>query len=119
MSDHMMFDARLFTPWERGSCIYDHYNEKYFKHQLPIVRVGFYKKMGKSEHGFTLRPRGAKYASVIALNSLFKENFVDVLRQTILHEMVHVKQGCRYGHGPKFKKELQRLINEGAFTELL
>ena len=118
MSDHMMFDARLFTPWERGSCIYDHYNEKYFKHQLPIVRVGFYKKMAKSEHGFTLRPRGAKYASVIALNSLFKENFVDVLRQTILHEMVHVKLGCevecREWHGA-FDKEMFRLASAGAF----
>jgi predicted metal-dependent hydrolase len=118
MSDVFVYDSRLFSPWEKGLHLYETYNIRYFRQQLPIVKVGFYKKMGKTEHGFTLRPVGAKFAQVICLNPYF-EKWGDVLRQTLLHEMIHVKQGCKLGHGPKFKKELKRLINEGAFDNLL
>jgi hypothetical protein len=37
---------------------------------------------------------------------------------TLLHEMCHVKTYSYLGHGKKFKKEMLRLANAGAFDNL-
>lgn len=111
------FSPTGFTPSQEYGDIYDYYNIKYFKHQLPVVRVGFYKDC-KYECGATVKLHGAKHSSYIYFNNRLKI-FDCYLRATLLHEMCHVKLANHGGHGPKFKKELKRLMRLGAFTELL
>ena len=117
MSKTFTFNPHLFTPSQEYSDIYDHYNKKYFKHQLPVVRVGFYTDCER-ECGATVRLYGAKHSSYIYLNNRLK-TFDCYLRSTLLHEMCHVKLANRGGHGPKFKKELKRLMRLGAFDDIL
>ena len=112
------FYPKKFTRWELGQRLYDHYNEEYFGNKLPVVHVGFYKPGKSLTMGFTFRTQGARHASHITLNPIFKK-FTCVLCATLLHEMIHVKDSCKGGHGPRFKRELRRLILAGAFNELL
>ena len=111
------FRYNKFKHHEGVQCFYDDMNKKYFKHQLPLVFVGFYYDRDDS-YGATLRLHGAKYCSHIMLNPKFKE-WVKATKITLLHEMCHVKLHNKGGHGPKFKKELRRLILAGAFDDLL
>ena len=97
--------------------IYDQYNEIYFGFKLPQVVVGFY-KLGALEYGATFTITGAAFVSYICLNSELKK-WEGVVRATLLHEMCHVKLNNRGGHGPKFKKELHRLLLKGAFDDCL
>ena len=119
MSGKITFHTKHFQPSKLGEEFYDIYNEMYFGHKLPVVRVGFYTHRSEKDcYGFTLRVAGAKHSSYICLNPYFAE-WGKTLRATLLHEMVHVKLHNRGGHGKKFKKEMKRLILRGAFDELL
>ena len=116
---HFNFKPDLFTPCIWTQNYYDKINEKYFNYGLPNVSVGFYKdKKNDDCYGCSFTPYKAKFVHTIALNPLFTE-WTKVVRTTILHEAVHVKLMGKHGHGPKFKKELRRLILAGAFDDLL
>ena len=106
-----------FKPWKHGQVLYDGYNAFYFGNALPVVYVGFY-RMSDDTYGYTFRFRGAKYTTHICLNPKFK-GYQTLLAKILLHEMVHVKLNNKYGHGPRFKRELKRLILAGAFDDLL
>ena len=111
------FYPKRFAPWPDGQGAYDHFNVKYFGGGLPIVYVGLY-KMKNYTYGCTIRQHGMKYCSHILLNPYF-EKWPDVTKQNILHEMIHVKFRNRHGHGPRFKKEMRRLLLAGAFDDTL
>ena len=111
-----VFYHNRFKPWSKGQRLYDEYNEKYFGYKLPMVHVGFYKM--PDCYGVTFKTHGAKFASHICLNPLFIP-YEQQLCSTLLHEMIHVSQNNKYGHGKRFKKELRRLIVAGAFDHLL
>jgi hypothetical protein len=112
-------DLSDFKRFPDGEDFYDWANETYFGNRLPAMRIGFTKDVGKA-YGYTLRPEGAKFPSVIGLNPKLKA-WPDTLKITILHEMCHVKlmpEGNN-GHGKKFKKERRRLRDAGAFDPYL
>lgn len=112
------FNPKAFTPHGYAQDFYDWANQKYFKYQLPHVAVGFYKERNMDYYGCSFTPIKAKFVHTVVLNPYFKD-WSKVNRITLLHEMVHVKLNGRHGHGPKFKKELRRLILAGAFDDLL
>lgn len=114
------FDLRKFKHDHYLQDAYDFFNEMYFGYKLPMVFVGFYneKKTRKRQYGSTLTVDKAKYPHYILLNPFFKD-WNDICLQTLLHEMVHVSLDNKYEHGPKFKKEMRRLIVAGAFEDFL
>ena len=117
-NETITFNFKNFESSKMGEEFYDIFNELYFGNKLPTVRVGFFTKKDDTSYGFTLRVKGARFPSYICLNPYFTE-WGKTLRATLLHEMVHVKLMNRGGHGPKFKKEMRRLILIGAFDDLL
>ena len=110
------FYPSQFERWEKGEQLYEQYNEEYFNYRLPVVKVGFYKM--KNCYGVIFKIHNARFVSHICLNPFFKD-YETTLRQTLLHEMVHVLHNNKYGHGPKFKKEIKRLLLLGAFDTTL
>lgn len=112
------FNPKFFTPHKGAQDFYDWANEKYFEYKLPYVPVGFYKEKNMDYYGCSFTPVKAKYVHTIALNPKFKE-WSKVVKITILHEMIHVKLNGRGGHGPRFQKELRRLVKAGAFNQWL
>ena len=117
--DSVTFCPHLFRRSEWAEDWFAIYNKRYFHGSLPPAYVGFYprRKMGKS-FAWTIRPDGFKYATHILLNPYFK-TWPDVTKQNILHEMIHVKFRNRHAHGPRFKKEMRRLLLAGAFDDTL
>lgn len=99
------------------------YNRKYFKSNLPrpeikIVRTRefagrccpetWYYKDGRQELHFRIE-LAAKFLKIDAF-----------LRTTFLHELAHMAtHGEKAHHGPRFYKELRRLMLAGAFDKLL
>jgi len=39
------------------------------------------------------------------------------LKETLLHEMIHIKLGAKFGHGPEFWNEVHRIHQLGAYRE--
>lgn len=101
---------------------YDEFNETYFNSRLPVVRIGYYPDIegmdGEDAYGCTIHLSGYKHTTHILLNPYFR-GWSKTTEATLLHEMIHVKMPKRVGHGPKFQRELRRLIREGAFDDLL
>ena len=115
----MSFHPHLFKRSQWAEEWFTVYNKRYFHSALPPAYVGFYpQNMMKDSFAWTIRPDGFKYATHILLNPYFRE-WKDILKQNILHEMVHVKFRNRHAHGPKFKKEMRRLMLAGAFDNTL
>ena len=112
------FNPKAFTSHAGAQDFYDWANQKYFKYQLPNVAIGFYKEKDMDYYGCSFTPMGARHVHTIALNPKFKE-WSKVVKITILHEMVHVKLRGLGGHGPRFQKELHRLVKAGAFNQWL
>ena len=101
---------------------YKTYNRKYFGSALPDVVVRFATKEDKIPRrmlggaSWRLNKFGvAYYYRILVARTV--GNVITL--QTLLHEMIHVKIGHRYNHGPRFKKELKRLFNLGAYNNLL
>lgn len=116
IKDTVKFDEYLQS-------LYDEFNRDWFDGSLPYVRVGWSvaRKDKKRYYGSTLQLHGHKFPYYIQINPVFK-NWNDTVCLTLLHEMVHVKFGVRdneNGHGPKFKKEIRRLAQAGAFDKYL
>jgi SprT-like family protein len=108
--------------WIQG--FYDAYNELYFSGQLPAgVRVTVEHIPQHGIMGATVScdsPSGICIVIDPKWNPDGKEKLT-----TLLHEMCHVKfwhnkepDGID-GHGPRFHKELRRLMDFGAFDDLL
>lgn len=100
--------------------LYSELNKKWFGFKLPYVRCGWSasRKDKRRFYGCTLRIHGSAHCHYIQINPLFRD-WPDTISVTLLHEMVHVKLSNRGGHGPKFKKEMRRLIRLGAFDPYL
>lgn len=121
-------------------CLYNKFNKKYFKNQLPDLYVHYGKLhrncfgktrfkilcKGKCERCYKLR---TKYIDEVKNNRLAIDIIVsDKLKKsisdhqsvlTLLHEMIHVSIGGKYQHGPKFRKEMKRLLRAGAYNRWL
>jgi predicted SprT family Zn-dependent metalloprotease len=99
--------------------LYDDFNLEFFRGRLPTVLVGYSKHCKqKGAFGLTLFRDGMKHASHIVINPDL-EDWGQVAQQTVLHEMCHVRLTRSHNHGPRFQKELKRLIKAGAFDSLL
>src|SRR5271156_6728748 len=111
----MLFRENKFRPCRDAERWYDDCNKKYFGGKCPVVRIGFYdKKAMKNSYAWTVRKEGFKFPSHIVFNPYFYD-WVDELKRSLLHEMCHVYLPQGVHHGPKFKKELRRLLLAGAF----
>ena len=99
---------------------YNYANEEFFNYRLPYVRLGWYnfKKSDVLCYGVTFTAANAAFCEYIGIHPHFKE-WTKTAHNIILHEMIHVKFNNRGGHGPKFKKELRRLLLKGAFDDCL
>ena len=101
---------------------YHAYNRRYFKRRmLPNIEV-YYGPLpaphGKFKYGVTgFSDRGKPI--YITLNKKIRNLGEDIVHITLLHEMVHASLPFRVKHGPKFKKEIRRLLLAGAFDEHL
>lgn len=120
---------------------YKYFNRKYFGNKLPKrlwVRFGKLKRGCLGETRFRMLCNECD--KCLQLKTKFKkeikENFLpydiminqkfksglggdEMIITTLLHEMAHVSIGGKYRHGPKFKKELRRLMTVGAFDRVL
>lgn len=43
--------------------------------------------------------------------------YADALKETLLHELIHIKLGSKLGHGRAFWKEAHRIHSLGAYRE--
>lgn len=127
--------ARTWKQWEKELYkIYDEYERKYFRGRMPKrVMVVFGIGCAESRDGTRLLGYVASYNSLwgrnVQKNAEYKitidwetRHIMDQVRITLLHEMVHIvvndNNKC-YGHGPKFKREIRRLMRAGAYDGLL
>ena len=96
---------------------YAQLNRKYFKGQLPKIRV-FY--------GYVRSMPTASYMAFACTDRIVLQPWLrrsgKVSIYALLHEMVHIKLyalGLDAGHGPRFDKETRRLYKAGAFDNIL
>ncbi len=99
---------------ERLKRAYRKYNYKYFDGQLPNppeVKI-LWAEMGNQLMGYQLEDE-------IVLSRKYHRHD-SLWRATLLHEMCHISTiDEKNEHGPKFRKELRRIIIAGAFDDLL
>lgn len=126
----------MARPYKAGDCtandLYDLFNGRYFRNGLPKIPVRWsdpqygFAKTHRNFMGYTYflhegKGRNLKLVpEFIALNPKYKTASV-IWVQTLLHEMVHVKQAYlprRKAHGHEFNREMKRLANKGAFNGL-
>jgi predicted SprT family Zn-dependent metalloprotease len=94
--------------------VYEEYNRQFFKGRLPKISVTY--RNIKENNAYTLF-----FASVpveIVLNRYLLRS-ARLSRIVLVHEMAHISVGIECGHGPKFQKELRRLVKQGAYKGLL
>lgn len=87
--------------------IYDELNEKYFYNELPNsseVKLEWSNRLTASA-GNCYKER-----KHIKLSTHYHIKYPEEVRNTLAHEMIHLKIR---GHGKEFKKELERLNNMG------
>lgn len=97
--------------------LYNEYNRKYFGGRLPETAIVQWKGRRAMQEGkFTLWgsadwvDTGEETVPVIELNRIMKVNgWQSVMKQVLLHEMVHLSAGRRVNHGPKFDAEMIRI----------
>lgn len=119
-----MISSKFLYTW------YDHYNRRYFGGELPndiALHFEIHEFMESKEKGHVLFGRysrrsvnsGRGVRHDIAINTDTRP-FEELVKQILLHEMVHVKlQGPGRAHGPRFRKEIRRLVRAGAYADLL
>lgn len=101
---------------KKAQWLFHYYNHKYFGGKLPKYKVVFAKD---------LLPRNLiaecnNRRRIIRIATDIKK-LACVVRATLLHEMVHAKQGYKdrrgdkVWHGPQFQKEMLKLAKMGAF----
>ncbi len=96
-------------PRERLTQLFQNYNRCYWGGRLPQCTVECARVSGEDVryYGWTASRR------LILIDPVFHENEADI-RETLLHEMVHVAVGFGAGHGTRFLYEIERLMREGA-----
>lgn len=96
------------------------YNRLYFGNSLEVLRLQFRKIPGLG-HTYRIRKhqrRSAEDAFGISI-SPSQRTSRRLWAITLLHEMVHVEQKCRYScAGPKFNARMLELAKAGAFNRL-
>jgi hypothetical protein len=113
----------MFKPDKRLTGWYDRYNKKYFDGQLPSgVQVGWDEEEPNAArvHGviFTEEEDGIdKILAFIRLDPTKHVGSMDA-RQSLLHEMCHLKLLPWSKHGKKFNNEMRRLAMLGALDDL-
>lgn len=97
--------------------MYTRCNHKWFRNVLPPVdeiKIGF-KVMGGPDAGMAGWSRGRDEVFInqrIRFNSMLVES-------TLIHEMAHMRLPDPVEHGPRFKKEMRRLLRAGAFDDIV
>ena len=95
--------------------IFRRYNRKYFGNKLKIsgVRFGNSRCLGETAFFDNCPP-------IIVIDRKIM-NYGRIVRMVLLHEMAHVSMpnAAGVGHGPKFVRRMRRLVNQGAFDDLL
>ena len=105
--------------------LYNQYNKKYFGGKLPDIVVGWATTEQFVEHriakrtcAFTsLDQEKPTRPTAIVIHRSENKSMLHV-KTDLLHEMVHVAH-MRADHGPVFKAEIRRLVNEGAYDGIL
>lgn len=102
--------------------LYREYNRRYFAGKLPNIWIIFGQarewrasKLGKTTCAATFYEDGIPIGIAIRY---YKHKGVQYVKTDLLHEMIHVSKP-RANHGPAFKKELRRLMDAGAFDNLV
>jgi hypothetical protein len=105
------------------SRLYRLYNKKYFNNELPNIDIDFQSPRrfkadghGKRTCAVTIFQHGKPVAIYI---KRYANKEWPYIKCDLLHEMIHVSLPCRCNHGPRFKKELRRLMKAGAFDRIL
>ena len=95
--------------------VFRQYNRKYFKNRLKIsaVRFGKCKYSGETTFFDNCPP-------IIMINRKFAD-YGRFVRIILLHEMRHIamSDAAGIGHGPKFIRSGRRLVNKGAYDDLI
>jgi hypothetical protein len=95
--------------------IYKYYNKKYFGNKLPKdIKIRF---KDISDLGRTLFDTDTKEPKIVEIDSEYR-TCAAVGRLTLLHEMVHVENIKKRGHGKWFDKRMLQLAKQGAFNGL-
>lgn len=94
--------------------LYDEYNRKYFNNELPSresVKLEWSSRF-RVAAGYCMETRSAvkRPSYIIRLSILYHNHFREEIKDTLLHEMVHVKEP---NHGKGFKREKKRLESFG------
>ncbi|HCX04033.1 MAG: SprT-like domain-containing protein [Tissierellales bacterium] len=89
--------------------LYDNLNKKYFNNTLPKSSEMTIEWSGRLTASAGICYRKPKN-SIIRLSTHYHEDFPEDIENTLLHEMIHLKVK---GHGPEFKKEINRIISLG------
>lgn len=114
--------------------VYSYLNHKYFKSKLPRLEIKFIHlkgfRLGRTYFEILCSCKRCdklriKYGPHIKNNHL--PRFIEIDKRlsrgkgspelsyaVLLHEMAHVSVGGKHQHGPKFRKEMKRLLRAGA-----
>jgi hypothetical protein len=89
-----------------------HYNRRFFSSALPTDTIVKWADLGPMF--------GIFYSDGRLLVSKKHRKWNSVWRITLLHEMAHVATNSEHAaHGPRWKREMKRLMRIGAFDKLL
>jgi len=83
---------------------YEDFNDRYFGGKLPRYRVEVVDRVSSARESGEVNRR----AKLIRI----QRNLLNVMRETLIHEMAHVRTNDF--HGPRWKAEVQRLLQLGA-----
>jgi len=90
------------------------FNKKYFGNKLLNVRV-YFKRMDSLGMTVGIRYGDTSEDSTIYINRRLNFSRAAV-KQTLLHEMVHVEKPQWQGHGYHFDRRMLKLAKAGAFN---
>lgn len=95
---------------------YERFNERFFSNKLTKdIWVHF----GKLPGNVLGRTKFGKKWEALEIRVSNRIKHLDSYSIIILvHEMCHVSIGGKYNHGPRFKRELERVIGKGALTRV-
>jgi predicted metal-dependent hydrolase len=98
--------------------IYNQYNRKYFSGKLPTIDDEFdvrFGRLGRDNHGET--NFYVDFTEIVISTRLVNQGrFVRII---LLHEMCHVALPASAKHGPRFMREIKRIMRMGAFDDLV
>ena len=95
--------------------LFRQYNRLYFSGKLPRADIRFAGMDKENYLGFCVFFAGVPE---VRINKRIRR-WPKMVRMTLLHEMCHVALPRRAEHGPRFQREIARLVRDGAFIGLL